>query len=113
MNGIECGDPELQAAMALVKNNDGADGKMHNFEKTASFIIPANPVARHTTGDNKRGQAEVSGVTANEETVMSSTVGGKVARGKTGIEFRFYKFPEFKNLTPDQKKELKEWRQKN
>eukprot|EP00957_Ditylum_brightwellii_P151644 11548286-Ditylum_brightwellii.AAC.1 len=68
MNGIKCGDPELQAAMALVKNDDADDGKMHNFEKAASFIIPANPVARRTTGDKKRGQAEVSGVTANKDT---------------------------------------------
>eukprot|EP00957_Ditylum_brightwellii_P153487 11681285-Ditylum_brightwellii.AAC.1 len=44
---------------------------------------------------------------------MSSTVGGKVAQGKTGIKFRLYKFPEFKKLTPEQKKELKEWHQKN
>eukprot|EP00957_Ditylum_brightwellii_P028858 2180441-Ditylum_brightwellii.AAC.1 len=68
MNGIECGDPELQGAMALVKNNDAADGKMHNFEKAVSFIIPADPVARRMTGDKKRGQAEVSGVTANKDT---------------------------------------------
>eukprot|EP00957_Ditylum_brightwellii_P185662 14136143-Ditylum_brightwellii.AAC.1 len=93
MNGIECGDPELQTAMALVKNDDAADEKMHDFEKTASFIIPSISVARRTTGDKKRGQAEVSGVTANKYAVVSSTVGGKVARGKTGVEFRFYKFP--------------------
>eukprot|EP00957_Ditylum_brightwellii_P190034 14467529-Ditylum_brightwellii.AAC.1 len=42
MNDIECDDPELQAAMALVKNDDAADGKMHDFEKAASFIISAN-----------------------------------------------------------------------
>eukprot|EP00957_Ditylum_brightwellii_P100942 7693771-Ditylum_brightwellii.AAC.1 len=58
MNGIECGDPELQAAMAPVKNDDAADGKMHDFEKAASFIIPANLVARCTTGDKKRGHTE-------------------------------------------------------
>eukprot|EP00957_Ditylum_brightwellii_P192352 14643064-Ditylum_brightwellii.AAC.1 len=58
MNGIECGDPELQAATTLVKNDDAADGKMHDFEKAASFIIPANPVARRATGDKKKGQAE-------------------------------------------------------
>ena len=46
------------------------------------------------------------------EAGISSTLrtNAKVTSGKSGVEFRFYKSPKYGLLEPDQKKELKEWR---
>ena len=37
----------------------------------------------------------------------------KPSIGKTGIHFRFYKTGEYRNLSREQKEELKEWRANN
>ena len=37
---------ELQAALALVHSDGGAQGKQNDFKATAAHILPANPVVR-------------------------------------------------------------------
>eukprot|EP00957_Ditylum_brightwellii_P147428 11226100-Ditylum_brightwellii.AAC.1 len=60
LDGIECGDPTLQASMALVKNDTGPNEKMNDFEATAAFIIPSDTVARKLHVGKKRGTAQIS-----------------------------------------------------
>ena len=57
------------------------------------------------SGDGKE-EAEVgaTGATASQ---------GKVSKGKTGVEFCFYKRQEYQALSAEQKKELALWRKKN
>jgi hypothetical protein len=50
------------------------------------------------------------GVEILDVTGMEARTNAKVTSGKTGVEFRFYKAPEYGLLEPEQKKELKEWR---
>ena len=52
--------------------------------------------------------SSATGVEAEISSFKASTT--KVAIGKSGVKFRFYKGPEYQQLLPDQKKELKAWR---
>jgi hypothetical protein len=86
---------------------------MNDFEATASYLLPYDPVSKkHTTGA-KRGLASISDVSEiNTAEISSVTHGGKskASIGKTGVEFRYYKPPEYNLLRAEQKAELKEHR---
>jgi hypothetical protein len=118
LDAIQCNDPGLQAAMANVRTDtDPADGKMNDFEATASYLLPYDPVSKKRAAGNKRGLASISEVSGADDTtdVSSVTFGGnggkaKASIGKTGVEFRYYKPPEYNQLGADQKAELKEHR---
>jgi hypothetical protein len=57
LNSIECNDAPLQAAMALVRNDTGVTGKMNDFEATAAFILPHDPIAKKRSEASKKGNA--------------------------------------------------------
>ncbi len=102
LDAIQNSDPGLQAAMAQVRTDtDPATGRMNDFEATASYLLPYDPVSKKRVTGSKRG-VEISDTTG--------ITNAKVTSGKSGVEFRFYKSPEYGLLEPDQKKELKEWR---
>jgi hypothetical protein len=61
-------------------------------------------VSKKQVSGSKRG-LEIS-----DATEVEARTNAKVTSGKTGVEFRFYKAPEYELLEPEQKKELKEWR---
>ena len=44
LNAIENSDPELQAAIALVRNDKGADGMLNDFEKAAACLVLRCPM---------------------------------------------------------------------
>ena len=113
LDNIECLDPPLQAAMALVRNDNGPTGKMNDFEATAAFILPHDPVAKKRTQAATSGKrvatAEISEATVNKD--HTPATGAKVRVGpKTGVEFRFHTKAEYMALSKDQKAELKEYR---
>lgn len=112
LDNIECLDPPLQAAMALVRNDNGPMGKMNDFEATAAFILPHDPVAKKRTQAATSGKrvanAEISEAIASKDIPAT---GAKVRVGpKTGVEFRFHTKAEYMALSKDQKAELKEYR---
>ena len=102
LDAIEHGDAELQAAMALVRNDTGPNGKMNDFEATAAFLLPKDPVSRKRS-QAKRQFAEIS---AAETTQIKS------GQGSTGVELRYHTQSEYKKLTNAQKVELSEYRSK-
>jgi hypothetical protein len=107
LDAIHCNDAPLQAAMALVRNDTGPAGKMNDFEATASYLLPHDPVSKKRTAGTKRGMAEISDTFGAD---TSSTSAGKPASGRTGVEFRFYERAEYSQLTSEQKEELREHR---
>jgi len=116
LKGIECGDPQLQAAIAAVKQDKTPTGMQYNFELAAAFIQEADPVARkRAAGGNKRGAALLSDASGEEkvDADVSATHIGKQPRGKTGVEFRFYKREEYSKLSKEQKDELRACREKH
>jgi hypothetical protein len=107
IDAIESSDAGLQAAMAQIATDDGPNGKRNNFEAAASYLLPYDPVAKKRTGKRDH-DATISDATAE----VGAAFGDKPGIGKTGVHLRFYKMDEYKQLTPEQKLELKEWREK-
>ena len=94
LDSIECDYAELQAAMALVRNEDE---KRNNFEATAAFLLPHCPVAKKRNANATRKlQAQVSEVNV-DGTMLCSGI------GKTGVEFWYYTKQEYKQLSKEQK----------
>jgi hypothetical protein len=105
LDAIECNDAPLQAAMALVRNDNGPTGKLNDFEATASFLLPHDPVAKKRNLAGKRPSADISDTTGSELRVQP-----KSGLGRTGVSLRFHTKEEYNALSQDQKDELREHR---
>jgi hypothetical protein len=106
LEGIQNSDPALQAAMSRVKTDTAANGLRNDFERAVTTLLPEDPVAKKRPhSGNKRDLANISSVELDGDNPMS-----KIGVGKTGVEFRFYKRPEYLNLSKEQKDELDEYR---
>ena len=114
LDAIETTDAALQAAMALCRNDTGPNGRRSNFEQTAAFILPHDPVARKRTTQRHRGNAQVAETNANISATTSGTSEArpKTGIGKTGVSLRFHTPEEYRQLTREQKIELREFRDK-
>ena len=53
LEGIQCSDPGLQAAMASVQMDDGVNRMNSDFEKAAAHLLAYDPVARKRTAGTK------------------------------------------------------------
>ena len=53
LEGIQCSDPGLQAAMASVRMDDGVNGMRSDFGKAVAHLLPYDPVARKGTAGTK------------------------------------------------------------
>ena len=105
---IQCSDAGLQAATASIKTDNGPEGMRNNFEATAAHLLPYDPVAKKRSNGQKRGAAQISSVM---DPTPNTTK--KPSIGKTGVHLCYYKTGEYRNLTNEQKEELKEWRANN
>ena len=114
LNGIECSDAGLQAAMASIRTDTGDTGKRNNFEDAVAHLVPYDPVAKKRSEQgSKRNSALISDVSLEEaqpETAHVDATNVKPSIGKTGVHFRWYKAKEYFNLNDAQRKELNEWR---
>ena len=98
LDAIENNDAPLQAVMALCRNDQDPGGKMNNFEATAAFLLPYDPVATKRSSDKKRSHVMVSFIDGN---VASTST--KVFTGSNGVLFRYYDTEEYNTLTKPQK----------
>jgi hypothetical protein len=113
LDAVQCNDPGLQAAMAQVRTDSEAEGKMNDFEATASYLLQYDPVSKKRAAGTKRGLSAISEVTGEDSADISSVSQGgrpKTSVGKSGVEFRYYKSPEYNLLSSEQKSELKDYR---
>ena len=114
LDSIQCNDPGLQAAMAQVRTDSGVNGKLNDFEATASYLLQYDPVSKKRATGAKRGLSAISDVTGEDNAEISSVSHGgrtsKTSVGKTGVEFRYYKATEYNELSSEQKGELKSYR---
>ena len=85
--------------MSLVHNDDNPmNGKISNFEATATCLLPHDPVAKKRQNNPAcRNNAEISAI---DYTRLKSGVGA------TGVNLRYHKRDEYLKLTAEQKKEL-------
>ena len=106
LDAIDNSNAELQAAIAMIRQDDGEDGKMNNFEAAAAYLIPRDPIAKkHPTGA-KRPSADISSVKVYDRNKKTK----KAGIGTTGVELRFHNHAEYQKLSKAQKAELYEWR---
>ena len=108
LKAIQCTDPGLQAAMASIKTGNGLEGMRNNFEATAAHLLPYDPVAKKRSSGQKRGSAPISSVMDPSPTKTKNP-----SIGTTGVHLYYYKTGEYRNLTNEQKEELKDWRANN
>jgi hypothetical protein len=107
LEGIQCNDAGLQAAMASVKIDTAPGGKRADFEAASTHLLPYDPVAKkRSTAQNKRGAGEISDTMGAEV----SSFGAKEGIGKSGVHLRYHKPDEYDTLSREQKDELREWR---
>ena len=90
IDAIENSDPELQAAMVLVRNDETPNtGLRCNFEDAAATILPCCPVAQKQA-NSKRPNTQTSsaeGAKIGKNGVEISAFGAKVGKGaKTGVQ---------------------------
>ena len=64
-----------------------------------AYLIPCCPVARSRNSSS-----------SNNIEAQVSSFEMKKGKGRTGVEFRFYSDKEYQQLSPAQRKELKEYR---
>ena len=105
LDAIDNSNAELQAAIAMIRQDDEADGKMNNFEAAAAYLIPCDPVAKKQQVGSKRPAADIS--SAN---IQNRHKKKKAGMGVTGVELRFHNRAEYNKLNKLQKAELYEWR---
>ena len=110
LDAIQCSDPSLQAAIAHVKSNDVPGGMMHDFEETVAYLLQFDPVAKKRT--NKQGNSRQQQVASIDQSLVGD---GKLKanKGKTGVDLRYHKPEDYRQLNEEQKLELKEWRESN
>ena len=105
LDAIETTDASLQAAMALVCNDDNPkNGKQSNFEAISTCLLPHDPIAKKIQNNpSRRGAgAEISSIDFSK---IKSGV------GTTGVKLGYHKREEYLKLTTEQKQELHVWRE--
>jgi len=89
LDAIQNADPGLQAAMAQVRTDtDPATGRMNDFEATASYLLPYDPVSKKRAAGVKRGMSNISDANGTEADISSFKSSAKVTSGKSGVEFQ-------------------------
>ena len=111
LEAIKCSDAGLQAAMAMVRNDDGRAGKLKDFELMAAYLLPYDPVAKRKT--SKGGNDAHATIAEGTAEISSTSTSGKPSIGKTGVHLRWNKAKEFEKLTKAQRRELVQWRHSN
>ena len=110
---ITCMDPQVLAACAVVRQ-DEAD-KRKDFENAVAYLVPACPVQKKNQQKGKAlPQADISAVGAGKGGDGGRKADLGVRTGpKTGVELRYYKAKEYKQLAKPMQDELREWRAEN
>ena len=115
LNNIKSTDPELMAAIAQIRTNKSLDGPLHNFEDCVAVLLPFDPVAKRVSRSGGKNNHIPAHIAAFDADVGGNDGKGKGKDknkevGKTGVVFRHYSGEEYKQLTNEQKDELRLWR---
>ena len=99
-------DQKLISRIEYVKSDDGPGGKNNDFDLCVQYLLPACPVyhqrmkegnSTNNDGGNKKRNASVSDVNI------------KNGKGRTEVDFHWYKLNDFQALSKEQKDELCTW----
>ena len=99
VDNIDNSDAALQAAIASIRQNQ--NNLRDDFEASIATLLPTDPYVR-SNASKKPVSFEISGVTITS------------GRGhRTGVDLRWYKPEEFRELSANAKIELREWQNTN
>jgi hypothetical protein len=88
-------DPDLRAAIASVRID--TNGMRSNFEDTVAFLLPVDPYSKHKRNQDKHANISDTNALRNK------------SQSKTGVDLRWHKPSEYKQLNKEQRAELYEW----
>ena len=108
LDAIQCNDAGLQATVANIQTDQGANGMQNDFELASTKLFTYDLVqkkrAERVIG-GKRGAADISDTTADENADVNA-FGTKKGIGKSGVHLRYHNFQDYKRLPEEQKYEL-------
>ena len=84
--------------MDLCRNDQDPGVKINEFEATAAFFLPHDPVPTKRALSTKSSHAMVSFIYVNLASVST-----RVSTGSTGVAFRYYDTEEYNTFTKPQK----------
>ena len=94
LDGIKCNDAPIQAAIAVVKEDNAVERKRSYFETAALHILPKDPVIKRSIMLAKRLAAQIPMVEDD-----GGDSGPKSGIGRTGVHFRYHTSTEFGEVT--------------
>jgi len=98
IDNITHNDPDLRAAIASIRLD--SNGMRDDFEGAVACLLPVCPYQKYKrTNGKERSQRNISEFSA------------KAGKGDTGVEYRWYKKPEYEKLNKEQRVELYAWQQ--
>ena len=96
LDAIQCNDAGLQATVANIQTDQGANGMQNDFELAATNLLPYDPVQKkrmeQVTG-GKHGAADISDTTT-DETADVNAFGTKKGIGKSGVHLQYRNFQD-------------------
>ena len=60
LEGVQCSDAGLHVAMASIHIDIGTNGKCNDFESSAVYLLPYDPIAKSCAVGSKYPSTEVS-----------------------------------------------------
>ena len=109
LDAIQCNDAGLQATVANIQTDQGANGMQNDFELAATNLFPYDPVQKKRTEQvtgGKCGAADITDTTADETSDVND-FGTKKGIGKSGVHLRYHNFQDYKRLSEEQKYKLR------
>ena len=109
LDTIQCNAAGLQAAMASIKTEQGANGMRNDFELAAIKLLPYDRVQKKRTEQvtgGKRGAADITNTTADETSDVND-FGTKKGIRKSGVHLRYHNFQDYKRLSEEQRYKLR------
>ncbi len=113
---IDSQDKDVTMALShICLDNINQAGMRNQFERVVVFLLPMDPHKKKKGG--KRTSTNISATNTSSDKVRSGgrgptkeKVSSKPSYGKTGVELRYYKLHEWKNLSKEQQVEVRDQR---
>ena len=104
----ECLDQKMISRIESVKSDEKTiDNKNRDFDLCVQYLLPACPVYARQKADGMMHTDEST--SGKKRNASVSDVNIKSGKGKSGVDFRWHAFKEYKALSKAQKDELGTW----
>ena len=105
IDNIENPDADLRAAIANIRQD--VNNTRSDFENAVAVLLPVDPFKKSRRGNHNNTHNTSANISSASVSSVNKPNDGI---GKSGVVFHFYDGADYAKLTPEQKKELHEWR---